>query len=97
MFKPISEMPQAALQDHIRYPQDMFDAQTVQFGKYHVTDPGAFYQGVQLWQVPHSSANSNGPEQLPIESFYVADARAGQANRRLHAAPADGPQRPATT
>jgi hypothetical protein len=70
VFKPLSDMPKA-LQDHIRYPHDMFDAQTAQYGRYHVTDPGVFYQGVQLWQVPHSTASSGGPEQLPLESFYV--------------------------
>ncbi len=70
LFKPISEMP-SDLQNHIRYPQDMFSAQTTQFGKYHVTDPNVFYQKAQFWQVPQAAATSSGPEQLPLESFYV--------------------------
>ena len=71
VYKPITDMP-AALQSHIRYPQDFFNAQTTMFGKYHVTDPGVFYQGVQFWQVPQSKGgSSSGPEQLPLESYYV--------------------------
>jgi uncharacterized membrane protein (UPF0182 family) len=69
-FKPISEMPES-LRAHIRYPQGIFDAQTTQFAKYHVTDPGVFYQGVQFWQVPHSGNPNGSPAQLPLESFYV--------------------------
>jgi uncharacterized membrane protein (UPF0182 family) len=70
VFKPISQMPES-LRAHIRYPQGIFDAQTEQYGKYHVTDPGVFYQGVQFWQVPHSGNPNGSPAQLPLESFYV--------------------------
>jgi uncharacterized membrane protein (UPF0182 family) len=77
-FKPLSDMP-VDLQAHIRYPQDMFDAQTAQFGEYHVTDPGVFYQKTQFWQVPQSSSSSaSGPAQLPLESFYVEMRVPGQ-------------------
>ncbi len=80
MFKPISDMP-ANLQSHIRYPQDIFDAQTTQFAQYHVTDPGTFYQKTQFWQVPQSSSSSsNGPEQLPLESFYAEMRVPGQTS-----------------
>jgi uncharacterized membrane protein (UPF0182 family) len=70
LFKPLSQMPES-LQAHIRYPQGIFDAQTAQYGKYHVTDPGVFYQGVQFWQVPQGGNPNGSPSQLPLESFYV--------------------------
>jgi uncharacterized membrane protein (UPF0182 family) len=71
VYKPVGDMPEG-LQSHIRYPQGIFDAQTVQFAKYHVTDPGVFYQGVQFWQVPVSpTTSSGGPTQLALQSFYV--------------------------
>jgi uncharacterized membrane protein (UPF0182 family) len=80
LFKPLSEMPQD-LQAHIRYPQDMFNAQTTQFARYHVTDPGVFYQGNDAWQVPSNSGSSGGPDQLALESFYVEMRVPGQTNQ----------------
>jgi uncharacterized membrane protein (UPF0182 family) len=78
VYKPITDMT-ADLQSHIRYPQDLFDAQTLQFGKYHVTDPSVFYQKTQFWQVPQSATNSGGPTQLPLESFYAEMRVPGQS------------------
>jgi uncharacterized protein len=72
LFKPISEMP-ADLQSHIRYPEDLFNAQAQQFAKYHVTDPGDFYQGNDVWEVPQSADSGTGssPQQLALEAYYV--------------------------
>ena len=90
LFKPISEMPvdirgDAKNQGHLRYPEDMFNAQTTQFEKYHVTDPGVFFQKGDVWQVPQNSSSSSGnganpPEQLPLEAYYVQMRMPGQAN-----------------
>jgi uncharacterized membrane protein (UPF0182 family) len=80
VFKPMSDMP-SDLKPHLRYPQDMFDAQTLQFATYHVTDPGVFYQRNDLWQVPTNSTGSgNGPTQLQLESYYVEMRVPGDAN-----------------
>ena len=38
--------------EHLRYPEDLFKAQRYQFARYHVTDPGDFYQGNDRWEVP---------------------------------------------
>jgi hypothetical protein len=66
---------------HLRYPTDMFNAQTAQFAKYHVTDPGVFYQSNDLWQVPaNTSSSSGGPTQLPLESYYVEMRVPGDPN-----------------
>ena len=71
LFTPISDMPKD-LQAHIRYPEDLFNAQTTQFEKYHVTDPGVFYQGNDVWQVPQTSDSSGtGPQQLALQAYYV--------------------------
>jgi uncharacterized membrane protein (UPF0182 family) len=80
VFKPLAQMP-TDLRAHLRYPADMFNAQTSQFAKYHVTDPGVFYQGNDLWQVPaNSGGSSTGPTQLPLESYYVEMRVPGDAN-----------------
>jgi uncharacterized membrane protein (UPF0182 family) len=72
VFHPLSEMS-ADLRAHLRYPEDLFNAQTTQFEKYHVTDPGVFYQGNDVWQVARDKglSGSTGPEQLALEAYYV--------------------------
>ena len=60
--KPRSEMS-AALLEHVRYPEDLFKVQRDRLAKYHVTDPGAFYNGSDYWVVP--SENGNGQPQPP--------------------------------
>jgi uncharacterized membrane protein (UPF0182 family) len=89
-FKPLSQMAadirgDATNPGHLRYPEDMFNAQTSQFEKYHVTDPGVFFQKGDIWQVPQngsttSGGGSNPPEQLPLEAYYVQMRMPGQAN-----------------
>jgi uncharacterized membrane protein (UPF0182 family) len=72
LFTPLTDMP-TDVQAHIRYPEDLFNAQATQFAKYHVTDPGVFYQGNDVWQVPKTSDSSGttGPQQLALEAYYV--------------------------
>ncbi len=72
LFTPLTDMP-ADVQAHIRYPEDLFNAQATQFAKYHVTDPGVFYQGNDVWQVPQTadSSGTTGPQQLALEAYYV--------------------------
>jgi uncharacterized membrane protein (UPF0182 family) len=49
LFKSLDEMPQD-LRDHIKYPEDLFSMQTTVLEKYHVTDPGIFYNGEDVWE-----------------------------------------------
>jgi hypothetical protein len=53
LFVPASSMPQG-LQAHLRYPQDIFDAQTQQYALYHMTNPLQFFQKAALWDVAPS-------------------------------------------
>jgi uncharacterized membrane protein (UPF0182 family) len=41
-----------SLKSHLRYPEDMFKVQRDLLAKYHVTDPGTWYQNSDLWRVP---------------------------------------------
>jgi uncharacterized membrane protein (UPF0182 family) len=81
VYHPLSDMS-ADLQAHLRYPEDLFDAQTSQYEKYHVTDPGVFYQGNNVWQVARNAgtSGSSGPQQLGLEAYYVEMQDPGQAS-----------------
>ena len=68
LFRPISELP-AGLKPHLRVPEELFNAQTLVFAKYHVTDPLTFFQGDDLWTVPQNPTSESG--QLPLEAYYV--------------------------
>lgn len=51
LFKPASEMPDG-LQDHLRYPQDLFRLQSQLYLEYHVTDPNQLFTGNDAWSLP---------------------------------------------
>ena len=58
-----------ALAAHLRYPEDLFKVQRDLLTKYHITDPKAFFQGDDYWQVPSdptvgATADSGGTTQL---------------------------------
>ena len=49
--KPKSDMT-SELQDHLRYPEDLFKVQRMLLGKYHVKNPGTFFNSSDFWDVP---------------------------------------------
>jgi uncharacterized membrane protein (UPF0182 family) len=51
VVQPKSSISDELLQ-HLRYPEDMFKVQREMLAKYHVTDPGTFYEAGELWRVP---------------------------------------------
>jgi len=67
LFKPLSQMP-AALRSHIRYPADLFSAQSERLQLYHMTDPQVFYNREDLWQVP---TEIYGDQPQLVEPYYL--------------------------
>jgi uncharacterized protein len=51
LFKPFAAMP-PDLQAHIRYPEDLFTIQALQYRAYHMDAPEVFYNREDLWQFP---------------------------------------------
>ncbi|WP_028645580.1 UPF0182 family membrane protein [Nocardioides sp. URHA0020] len=64
---PKSEISDDLLQ-HVRYPKDLFQVQRYQYARYHVTDPGDFYQGNNRWEVPEDPYKA-GKFQPPYRLF----------------------------
>jgi uncharacterized membrane protein (UPF0182 family) len=58
MFKDISAMP-TNLQAHLRYPEDIFSAQTEQYALYHITDPVQYFNKQAIWDVAPSPDTSS--------------------------------------
>ncbi len=50
-FKKLADMPDE-LQQHLRYPRDLFYMQMKIYAKYHQTDPALFYEQAETWQYP---------------------------------------------
>ncbi len=62
LFKDVSQMP-AGLAEHLRYPTDLFKAQTRMLEQYHITskDADAFFGGTEQWRIaPQPSSDTSG-------------------------------------
>ena len=51
LFKPLDAMA-PDLRQHIRYPEDLFTLQALQYRAFHMTAPEVFYNREDLWQFP---------------------------------------------
>ncbi len=51
LLRPLDEMP-ADLRAHMRYPEDLFRAQTGLYATFHMTDAETFYHREDQWQIP---------------------------------------------
>lgn len=69
VVKPESEISEE-LRQHLRYPEDMFKVQRNLLSKYHVDDPGVFFNNDAFWSVPEdpTAGESQGLNQPP---YYV--------------------------
>ena len=56
-----------AIKAHLRYPQDLFRAQTDQYRAYHMTNPTTFYNKADLWEVSPDPGLGRGRRPPTIE------------------------------
>ncbi|MBU3109949.1 UPF0182 family protein [Clostridium lacusfryxellense] len=70
LFKSISDVP-ADLKAHFRYPSDIFNIQSAVLGKYHVTDPGVFYSGEDIWDVSKNATSVGGEVKTTVPPYLV--------------------------
>ena len=73
-LKPVSEMS-GELLSHIRYPEDLFRVQRATLASYHVTDPIAFYNRLNAWELPANPTASDKSVQPP---YYLTMQMPGQ-------------------
>jgi uncharacterized membrane protein (UPF0182 family) len=53
LLRDLETMP-PDLRRHVRYPEDLFRAQTALYATFHMTDPETFYHREDQWQIPAS-------------------------------------------
>jgi uncharacterized membrane protein (UPF0182 family) len=78
LFTDGTKMP-AELTPHLRYPEELFRVQTAMYGRYHITDPGEFFNAGDAWHVaqdPGSGTASATAGSTPVVTV------AGLAGRR---------------
>ena len=82
VFVPLERMP-ADLRAHIRYPDDLYRAQTERYVTYHMNTPATFYNREDEWQIPVVKRNDQSvpfmrhivmrlPEEKAAEYIYMA-------------------------
>jgi uncharacterized membrane protein (UPF0182 family) len=69
MFTPGSDMP-ASIRAHLRYPEDMFSVQAAMYGRYHITNPSAFFSAGDAWTLS-PTAGAGPPSQALAVTQYV--------------------------
>ncbi|MEW6345452.1 MAG: UPF0182 family protein [Pseudomonadota bacterium] len=72
LFKPLAAMPQD-LQQHIRYPEDLFLIQAQLYRAYHMDAPEVFYNREDLWQFPRELVGIDGGSSpgTPMAPYYT--------------------------
>ncbi len=73
MFTPMSEMPEG-LNDHLRYPQDLFRVQGQLYLEYHVTGANELFSGNDAWSLPADPATI-GRGDAPGSELLFGDGR----------------------
>jgi len=68
VVEPLSQMPEA-IEQHVRYPQDIFKVQRTMMARYHVTDPDTFYNGTAVWIIPFDPTVT--PAQVFQPPYYL--------------------------
>jgi len=67
LFKNLADMP-AGLQQHLRYPEDLFKVQSQVYSTYHMDDATVFYNKEDAWQLPNEIYGTG--QQVQVEPYY---------------------------
>jgi hypothetical protein len=65
MFTPASSMPKT-LQQHLRYPEDLFSIQAALYGRYHLSSPNNFYNANGAWTLSPTAGAGSSTQSLQV-------------------------------
>nr|WP_256478167.1 UPF0182 family protein [Corynebacterium stercoris] len=86
---PDTVKPEAEISDdlrgHLRYPEDLFKVQRALLARYHVDDPGVFFNNDAFWSVPNDPTAKEDNQQLSQPPYYIvaSDPETGDASFQL--------------
>ena len=70
LFKSLDEMD-TNLKSHLRYPEELFKLQGEVISKYHMTDPGVFFNSEDLWQISTNDKEVKGEVAINDSSYFT--------------------------
>ena len=72
LIQPLIKMP-TDLRAHLKYPADIFSIQAAIYGRYHITNPSAFYNNGDGWSI--SPTDGAGPPSNTIQQAKQFDSQ----------------------
>ena len=85
------------LEEHLRYPEDLFKVQRELLAKYQVDDPGQFFTNDAFWSVPSDptvTSSIQNPQTPPAAGPGGGPAGGPAGSQAANSAPAEGPSQP---
>jgi len=70
LFKNSESIP-SGIKEHFRYPEGLFSMQCNVLGKYHITDPGVFYNGDDVWSIATNQEKVDGKTEKNEASYLM--------------------------
>jgi uncharacterized membrane protein (UPF0182 family) len=74
VYESMSEMP-TELKKHIRYPESLFDVQTLILLRYHMNDVTVFYNNEDAWELPKQKYDAS---EETMDSYYIVTKLPGE-------------------
>ena len=87
MFTPVSKLSPHSLLAHFRYPEDLLTVQAAAYGRYHITQPLAFYNATNAWNVSASAGAGAPNEALPTTNTVNAQGQLVSTGQVVRMAP----------
>ena len=79
MFVPLSTMS-SQLRAHLRFPPDIFSIQSAIYGRYHLTNPQAFYSASNAWQLSPTAGAGPKSQALLAQNTYNSQGQLISSN-----------------
>ncbi len=76
LYEDGAKMP-AAIREHARYPEQLFNAQANIYRIYHMRNPQAFYNNEDIWELAKYVSGQNS-EPKPVTATYVVATLPGE-------------------
>jgi uncharacterized membrane protein (UPF0182 family) len=82
LFTPMSKMPKD-LVAHLRYPEDLFTVQALQYRAYHILDPQRLYSREDIWDIANDPVKSTNSTNVRMAAYYVIMKLPGESHEEF--------------